>query len=145
MVRLQAAPIDVAELIAAVQANEDGAVALFLGTVRDHNRGRRVRWLEYDAYEGMAESEMGRIEREALDRHEISRLGLVHRTGRLEIGEASVAVVVAAAHRAPALEACRFVIDALKQTVPIWKKEHFEGGAVWIEGPGDRPAEPADD
>jgi molybdopterin synthase catalytic subunit len=145
VVRLQAAPIDVAELVATVQGSDDGAVALFLGTVRDHNRDRSVRWLEYEAYAGMAESEMARIEREALERHEISRVALVHRTGRLEIGEASVAVAVAAAHRAPALEACRFVIDTLKQTVPIWKKEHFEGGAVWIEGPGDGPAAPADD
>jgi molybdopterin synthase catalytic subunit len=139
MVRLQSEPIDVAELVAGVRGEGDGAVTLFLGTVRDQNRGRTVRYLEYEAYAGMAESEMERIERQTLERFDVSRITIVHRTGRLEIGEASVAVAVAAPHRAPALEACRFAIDTLKVAVPIWKKEHFEGGAVWIEGPQDGP------
>jgi molybdopterin synthase catalytic subunit len=134
MVRLQAEPIHPEQLVEQVRGAGDGAVALFLGTVRDHHDGRRVLHLEYHAYPEMAEREMARIEAEALQRFGVSRIALVHRTGRLEIGEVSVGVAVAAAHRAPAVEACRFAIDALKETVPIWKREFFEGGAVWIEG-----------
>ena len=141
--RLQTEPIRVEELVAAVRADGDGAVALFLGTVRNQNAGRRVLHLEYSAYDGMAENEMARIEREALEAHDVSRTAVFHRTGRLEIGEISVAVAVAAAHRAPAVEACRFVIDTLKKTVPIWKKEFFEGGSVWVEGPATPRARPA--
>lgn len=140
MVRIQAEPIRVEELCAEVRADGDGAVALFVGTVRDHNQGRKVLHLEYETYAEMAEAEMQRIESAALARFEISRVGLVHRTGRLEIGEASVVAAVAAAHRGPAFEACRFVIDSLKQSVPIWKKEVFEGGEVWIEGAGESPS-----
>lgn len=140
-VRLQQEPIAVEPLIREVLKNRHGAVSVFLGTVRDHNAGRRVRYLEYEAYAGMAEREMGRIRERALERFEIDDLVLVHRTGRLEIGEASVAVVAVSAHRAPAMEACRFAIDALKDSVPIWKKEFFEGGEAWIEGAG-RPPEP---
>ena len=87
----------------------------------------------------MAESEMARIEANALEKFDVTAVAIVHRTGKLEIGEASVAVAVASAHRAAALDACRFVIDALKRTVPIWKKEIFSGGEVWIEGPGETP------
>lgn len=134
MVRLQSEPIRVEELLAAVRGDEDGAVALFVGTVRVHNVGRRVLHLEYDVYPGMAEAEMAKIEREAIRQFGVSRAGIVHRTGRLEIGEISVAVAVAAPHRAEALDACRFAIDTLKATVPIWKKEVFDGGEVWIEG-----------
>ena len=130
--RLQAEPIVLDELIAAVRGDGDGAVATFLGTVRDTNQGRRVLFLEYEAYGGMAEREMERIAEDARGRFELSRVAIVHRTGRLEIGEASVAIAVAAPHRAAALEATRFVIDTLKRTVPIWKREHFEGGSVWI-------------
>lgn len=140
MVRIQAEPIRVEEFYAAVRGDDDGAVALFMGTVRNHNKGRKVLHLEYEAYAEMAEAEMRRIASAALARFEISRVGLVHRTGRLEIGEASVVAAVAAAHRGPAFEACRFVIDSLKRSVPIWKKEVFEGGEVWIEGAGERPA-----
>lgn len=136
MVRLQPEPIRVEDLVAEVRRDADGAVAVFVGTVRDHNAGRRVLFLEYEAYAGMAEAEMARIEREAIARFGVSRVAIVHRTGRLAIGEASVAIAVASAHRAPALDACRFAIDTLKATVPIWKKEHFEGGEVWIEGGG---------
>ena len=134
MVRLQAEPIRLEKLCDEVRADADGAVALFVGTVRDHNKGRRVLYLEYEAYAAMAEAEMQRIEDEVRERFAVSRVALVHRTGRLEIGEASVIVAVAAAHRADAFDACRFVIDTLKQRVPIWKKEVFEGGEVWIEG-----------
>ena len=132
MVRLEAEPIRVERLVAAVAGPAEGAVALFLGTVRDHNAGRRVERLEYHAYAGMAEAEMARIEAEALDRFPISRLIVVHRTGTLAIGEVSVGVAIAAPHRADALEACRFVIDEIKRRVPIWKKEHFEGGEIWV-------------
>ena len=135
MVRLQTGPIRSEELIDGVRGDGDGAVALFLGTVRNHNAGRRVLRLEYQAYPEMAESEMRKLEAEALERFGVRAVALVHRTGTLEIGEASVGVAVASAHRAEALNACRFLIDALKRTVPIWKKELFEGGEAWIEGP----------
>ena len=134
--RLQAEPIVLDELIAAVRGDGDGAVATFLGTVRDQNQGRRVLFLEYEAYGGMAEREMERIADEARGRYEVSRIAIVHRTGRLEIGEASVAIAVAAPHRAAALEATRFVIDTLKRTVPIWKKEFAADGEYWVD---DRP------
>ena len=145
MARLQQEPIRTEGLIESVRTDDAGAVALFVGTVRDHNEGRRVLFLEYSAYPEMAEAEMVKIEAEALARFDVSRVATVHRTGRLEIGEASVAVVVASAHRAAAFDACRFVIDRLKQTVPIWKKEFFEGGEVWIEGEGQpRGGQPDD-
>jgi len=137
MVRLQDGPIDVAALAAEVRGDGDGAVSLFVGTVRNVNAGRRVLFLEYEAYAPMAEREMERIAEEAIARCGATRVAMVHRVGRLEIGEASVAIAVAAPHRAEALDACRFVIDTLKQRVPIWKREHFEGGTVWIEGAAD--------
>ena len=140
MVRLQHEPIRPAELIEEVQSDADGAVALFVGTVRVQNRGRRVLHLEYSAYAEMAETEMTNIERQVKERFEVRDVILVHRLGRLEIGEAAVIAVVVAAHRGPAFEACRFAIDTLKETVPIWKKEFFEGGEVWIEGAGESPA-----
>lgn len=134
MVRLQNGPIDVTALTAEVRGDGDGAVSLFLGTVRNVNAGRRVLFLEYEAYAPMAEREMERIAEEARARFGLSRVAIVHRVGRLDIGEASVAIAVAAPHRAAALDACRFVIDTLKRSVPIWKREHFDGGEVWIEG-----------
>ena len=134
-IRLQGDAIRVEELIAAVRSDGAGGLAVFLGTVRDRNLGRRVTGLEYHAYPAMAEREMRRIADEARATFEIDAVAVVHRTGRLEIGEASVAVAVAAAHRAAAFDACRFVIDTLKRRVPIWKKEFFEGGECWIEGP----------
>ncbi len=134
MIRLQGVPIDVAELVSETRGDGDGAISLFLGTVRNVNAGRRVLFLEYEAYGGMAEREMERIGADAVARFEVTRVAIVHRTGRLEIGETSVAIAVAAPHRANAMDACRFVIDALKATVPIWKREHSERGAVWIEG-----------
>jgi molybdopterin synthase catalytic subunit len=134
MIRIQNDPIDVAALTAAVRGDGDGAVSLFLGTVRNANAGRRVLFLEYEAYAPMAEREMQRIAEETRARYGVSRVGIVHRVGRLDIGEASVAIAVAAPHRAEAIDACRFVIDTLKRSVPIWKREHFDGGEVWIEG-----------
>ncbi len=132
MVRLQREPIDVAAAIASAGSDADGAVSVFLGTVRNENAGHRVLFLEYEAYPGMAEREMERIAAEAIARFGARRVDIVHRFGRLEIGEASVLVVAAAAHRAAAIDACRHAIEALKKTVPIWKREHREGGSVWI-------------
>ena len=136
MVRMQDEPIRVEDLMTAVRGDGDGAVALFLGTVRNHNAGRRVLRLEYSAYAEMAEGQMAAIEEQASSRFNISRVALVHRQGRLEIGETSVGVAVSAPHRAEAFEACRFIIDTLKKKVPIWKKEFFEGGEQWVEEPG---------
>jgi len=138
--RLVDRPLRPEELIEQVRGDADGAVALFLGTVRDHNQGRRVTGLEYHAYAEMADAQMRRIEEQALERFDVSRVRVMHRTGRLEIGEASVAVAVGAPHRAAAMEACRWVIDTLKTEVPIWKKEFFEGGAAWVEPGADETA-----
>jgi molybdopterin synthase catalytic subunit len=124
--------IDLGAVVASVGDSSAGATATFIGVTRDHNDGRDVRFLEYEAYGGMAEQEMERIGREAADRWSICKIAIVHRTGRVPIGEASVAIAVSAAHRAEAFAACRFAIDRLKESVPIWKKEHFEGGDVWI-------------
>src|SRR5205823_4156962 len=113
-----------------------GAVVACSGNVRVHNRGRRVEYLEYDAYRAMAEAKMREIAEEAVRRWQC-RIAIRHRVGRLEIGEPSVLIAVSCAHRAAAFDACRFAIDTLKETVPIWKKEVWEGGEVWIEGEGD--------
>jgi molybdopterin synthase catalytic subunit len=134
VVRVQHEPIDAQALMRAVRSDADGAVALFVGTVRDHNQGRRVVALAYSAYEEMALREMNRVRSRALTAYAVSEIGVVHRLGELALGEAAVAVAVAAPHRAAAFEACRFVIDTLKTTVPIWKKERFDGGQEWIEG-----------
>jgi molybdopterin synthase catalytic subunit len=134
MVRLTRVPIDLALLQAASPA--DGALCLFAGVVRSENDGRAVRHLEYEAYEEMALAELAAIESETRRRWPVSDVRIVHRLGRLEIGEASVAVAVASPHRDEAFEACRYSIDTLKKTVPIWKKEFYVDGAVWLEGPG---------
>lgn len=127
MARLVEETIRPGELLDEVRSDADGGLALFVGVVRDRNEERRVLFLEYEAYAPMALSEMEKIEAEAVTRFGVTSVLIVHRLGRLEIGEASVAVAVAAPHRAEALEACRFAIDTLKRTVPIWKKEHFGG------------------
>ncbi len=132
MIRLQEQAIRLEELIKAVREDRHGAVAIFLGTVRDHNIGRKVLYLEYEAYRPMAVREMDRIRIQALEQFDVEGMAIAHRTGRVEIGEASVAVVVASAHRAAAMEACRYAIDTIKETVPIWKKEFFEGGEAWV-------------
>ena len=115
-----------------------GASAVFVGTTRDHNRGRSVTRLEYDAYPEMAEAEMARIAEAVIARHGVAKVAMAHRTGDVPIGEASVIIAVSAAHRGAAIDACREAIDTLKQTVPVWKKEIFEGGQEWIgrEGTG---------
>ena len=141
MYHLTRDPIDVADVVASVGDSTAGATATFVGVTRDHNQGRVVKFLEYEAYADMAEQEMARIGREAARRWSICRIAIVHRTGRVPIGQASVVIAVSAAHRAEAFAACRFAIDRLKASVPIWKKEHFEGGDVWIgQTPESEPA-----
>jgi len=127
-------PIDATTVIARIKHPEDGAVAVFDGIVRNHTRGRRTLYLDYEAYEGMALEKMEELARQALDQFKIRDAALVHRLGRLEIGETSVLIVVASGHRAAAFDACRWLIDTLKRSVPIWKKEYFEDGAVWADG-----------
>jgi molybdopterin synthase catalytic subunit len=141
VVRIQSEAIVPDEVLAAVRGDRDGAEVLFVGAVRNHNEGRRVQYLEYHAYPAMAEQEMAKLRDQAFERFEISEVAIVHRTGRMEIGDAAVAIAVAAPHRAPAFDACRWIIDTLKQTVPIWKKEFFEGGEVWVEEEVDPAAE----
>jgi molybdopterin synthase catalytic subunit len=124
--------IDVAAVSAAVGGTASGAIVTFIGTTRDHNDGRTVTRLEYEAYPEMALAEMHKIAASARERWPIADVAIVHRIGIVPIGEASVVIAVSAAHRAPAFAACQFAIDRLKEVVPIWKKEHFDGGAVWI-------------
>lgn len=121
--------------LAALHATEarDGALCLFAGVVRDHNAGRAVSHLEYEAYEDMATPLMEEIARETVERWPITRVEMIHRLGRLEIGEPSVAVAVTAPHRDAAFAACRYAIDALKSRVPIWKKEYYADGSAWLE------------
>ena len=127
-------PIDAAELVADAQTDESGAVSVFYGVVRNHNLGRRVLYLEYDAYPPMAEKKMREIAEEVRARWPVTGVAMRHRTGRLEIGEPSVVIAVASPHRADAIEACHYAIDRLKSIVPVWKKEVFEGGEEWLEG-----------
>jgi MoaE-MoaD fusion protein len=127
-------PIDPVALATYVRGNADGAIVIFDGFVRDHSKNRRTLYLEYEAYEPMA---LGKIQEIAAHLHSqfsIHRVAMVHRLGRLEIGETSVYIAVSAAHRAAAFDACRYAIDTLKRTVPIWKKEYFEDGSVWADG-----------
>jgi len=117
-----------------VRAGEDGAIVTFDGCVRNHSHGRSTLYLEYEAYESMALEKMREIGKQLHAQFAIDRVAMVHRLGRLEIGETSVFIAVSAAHRGAAFEACRWAIDTLKSTVPIWKKEFFADGAVWAEG-----------
>ena len=140
------APLALEPLVSAIAADSDGvdgAVVTFLGLVRNHNQGRRVRYLEYDAYEALALKAFARIEDEVRARWPGMRLALHHRTGRLDIGEASVAIVTASPHRGDAFAACRYVIERVKQIVPVWKREYFDGGDVWIEGATADPEDAA--
>jgi MoaE-MoaD fusion protein len=127
-------PIDPPQIVAKMKRGEDGAAVLFEGVVRNQSRGRQTIYLDYEAYEEMALETMERLAEQALKRFPIRDVALVHRLGRLGIGETSVVIVVASAHRAAAFDACRWLIDTLKRTIPIWKKEHFEDGAVWADG-----------
>lgn len=127
-------PLDTEALVRALDVTGIGAVATFVGLVRDHNLGRRVLHLEYEAYEPLAVRGLELIVREASEQWPSVRMGIHHRTGRIEIGEASVAIAAASPHRADAFAASRYAIERIKQIVPIWKHEYFEGGDVWIEG-----------
>lgn len=122
------------EIVPPLERPEDGAIVIFDGVARNHSRGRRTLYLDYQAYEEMALRQLRGLAADALSRFPVRTLAVVHRLGRVEIGESSVLIAVFAAHRAPAFEACRWVIDTLKKTVPIWKKEYFEDGAVWADG-----------
>jgi molybdopterin synthase catalytic subunit len=126
--------IDTQALIAKLKAPEDGAVVVFDGFVRNNFKGQRTLYLEYESYEAMAYTKMREIGAEVHAKFPVHRVAIVHRLGRLEIGETSVVIVVTSPHRAAAFDACRFAIDTLKRVVPIWKKEYFAGGAVWAEG-----------
>jgi molybdopterin synthase catalytic subunit len=128
--------LDVAALTGAVAGSGtgDGAITVFVGLVREQNQGRRVSFLEYEAYEPLALRALNRILDEAREAWPGARLAVHHRTGRLELGEASIVIVAASPHRADAFAACRYTIERVKQIVPIWKHEHFEGGDVWLEG-----------
>ena len=131
--RITREPIRTQELANELKAPQDGAVVVFEGIVRNHARGRRTLYLEYEAYEPMAVRKMEEVGCETRERFPIDHIGMIHRLGRLAIGETSVAIIVTSAHRRAAFEACRHAIDRLKQIVPIWKKEYFEDGAVWAE------------
>ena len=134
MFRLVREPIDLERLKDSLIRPEDGAVAIFEGIVRNHARGKAVRYLEYHAYESMALKKLEEIGTQAKREFAIRDIGILHRLGRLDHRECSVGIVVVAAHRGPAFDACRFAIDTLKKIVPIWKKEYYEDGEVWIEG-----------
>ena len=126
--------IPAGEIVAAMKAGTDGAVCVFDGIVRDNSRGRATLHLDYEAYREMALDKMRALAAEAVERFGVRDVAVVHRLGRLVVGETSVLVVVASAHRGAAFEACRWLIDTLKKTVPIWKKEQFVDGAVWADG-----------
>jgi len=128
------APLDTDALVRALDTSGTGAVVTFIGLVRDHNLGRRVLHLEYEAYEALALRGLDLIVAEAAAQWPAVRLAIHHRTGRMELGEASVAIAAASPHRADAFAASRYAIERIKQIVPIWKHEYFEGGDVWIEG-----------
>jgi len=134
LIRIVRSPIQIEALVDQLQQPEDGAVVVFDGIVRNHSRGRKTLYLEYEGYELMALKKMKEIEEDTRKKWPVNRIGIVHRLGRLEIGEASVAIVVTSAHRKAAFEACQHVIDTLKKTVPIWKKEFLADGEVWVEG-----------
>ena len=128
------AAIDPAALVRHVRAGQDGAIVTFDGFVRNESHGRATKYLEYEAYEPMALAKMREIGAQLHERFAIHRVAMVHRLGRLDIGETSVFIAISAPHRAAAFEACRFAIDTLKLTVPIWKKEYFQDGAIWAQG-----------
>ena len=132
MYEIVAHPIDASVVIAAVSDAGAGATVTFIGTTREHNDGRRVLRLEYEAYPEMALAEMRKIGEKARERWPVQRIAIVHRIGVVPVGQASVVIAVSAGHRRAAFDACHFAIDRLKEVVPIWKKEHFEGGEIWI-------------
>jgi molybdopterin synthase catalytic subunit/molybdopterin converting factor small subunit len=130
--RLVDGPIDVSAVLAEVESDSAGAVASFVGTVRARGRGRARRYLEYEAYEGMAEEVMAQLAEVLKVKYDLTEVAMTHRVGRVDVGEASVAIAVSAPHRQDALAACGEAIDTLKHTVPLWKKEVYEGGEEWV-------------
>jgi molybdopterin synthase catalytic subunit len=126
--------IDTQAVVEKLKAPEDGAVVVFDGFVRNNFKGQRTLYLEYESYEAMAYAKIREIGAEIHEKFPVRRVAIVHRLGRLEIGETSVVIVITSPHRAAAFDACRYAIDTLKRVVPIWKKEYFAGGAVWAEG-----------
>jgi len=132
--RVTSDPLDVSAVSAIVSSADCGAVATFVGLVRNENGGRRVLWLDYEAYEPLAVKAFARIDEEAGERWPSIGLAIHHRVGRLEIGDASVIIAATSPHRAEAFAACRYAIERIKQIAPVWKHEHFEGGETWIEG-----------
>ena len=127
-------PIDSQDVLSRIKRPEDGAAVVFEGVVRNNTRGRQTLYLDYDAYEEMALKQMEELVAQAIERFKVRDVAIVHRLGRLEIGEISVLIVVASGHRGAAFDASRWLIDTLKRTVPIWKKEYFVDGAVWADG-----------
>ena len=134
MVSLTLNPIDIRSVVDGVTAPESGGIDVFVGTTRNHAGGRSVNLLEYEAYEPMAIAMMERLEAEARRRWTVNRIAIVHRLGKVPVGEASVVIAVSSAHRNEAFEVCRFLIDSLKKEVPIWKREHFTDGTVEWSG-----------
>jgi MoaE-MoaD fusion protein len=133
-IRIIRDPIDAQAVLARLKCPADGAAVIFDGVVRDNTKGRPTRYLVYESYEEMALQQMKSLAAEARSRFGVRGVSIIHRLGRLEIGETSVLIVVASAHRGAAFDASRWIIDTLKKTVPIWKKEYFEDGAVWADG-----------
>lgn len=129
---LSTEPLDATHCINLVQSPECGGIDVFIGTVRSQTKGKQVVRLEFEAYERMAIKEMRKIAEQAMDKWPVHKIAVHHRTGVLQIGEVPVVIAVSAAHRDAAFDACRYIIDTLKQTVPIWKKEVFEDGEVWV-------------
>jgi molybdopterin synthase catalytic subunit len=142
LVQLGRDPIDAATLVRHVRTDSDGAIVTFDGCVRDNSLGRRTLYLDYESYESMALTKLKEIAADIHAKFAIDRVAIAHRLGRLEIGETSVFIAISAPHRAAAFDACRFAIDTLKRTVPIWKKEYFADGAVWADG--ELPPPPPD-
>jgi molybdopterin synthase catalytic subunit len=142
MIKIVRGPIDLDEALSSVKSSEAGAIDVFIGTTRNHSDGREVLSLEYEAYEPMAVRLMEAVGAEARRRWAIDRFAIVHRVGGVEVGDASVVIAVSAVHRREAFEACRYVIDALKRDIPIWKKEVFSDGEVWVGIQSDVNARP---
>jgi MoaE-MoaD fusion protein len=132
--RLIREPINIQQITDNLQRPEDGAIVVFDGVVRNHSQDKAVLFLEYDAYESMALKKLEEIGSRAKSEYAIRDIAIIHRLGHMNVGECSIVIVVASAHRGPAFEACRFAIDTIKEIVPIWKKEFYEDGEIWIEG-----------
>jgi MoaE-MoaD fusion protein len=132
--RLIREPIDIQKVTENLQKPEDGALVVFEGIVRNHSQDKAVRFLEYDAYESMALKKLEEVGSHAKSEYAIRDIAIIHRLGHMNVGECSIVIAVASAHRGPAFDACRFAIDTIKEMVPIWKKEFYEDGEIWIEG-----------